>query len=182
MRRLGFAERLRAVAVAGHALAYDAARGVTVLFGGDDSNETWEWDGVAWTLRSPNELPPARSQHALTYDAARGVVLLFGGVASAQPLNDTWTWDGSQWTQLFPASSPTPRAGHALAYDAARGRVVLFGGVGAGHAVRGDTWEWDGSPGAPGWTLRDEAGTVAALWPCGRVRQRPQRGRAVRRI
>jgi len=147
---------------AGHALAYDAARGVTVLFGGDDSGETWEWAGDAWSLRSPSVMPPSRSQHALAYDAARGVVLLFGGAAGDQLFGDTWAWDGSPgapgWTQLFPTSSPTPRAGHAMAHDAARGLVVLFGGVGPDHGVRGDTWEWDGSPGAPGWTLRDVAG------------------------
>src|SRR5690242_17994803 len=40
-----------------HAMAYDTARGVTVLFGGADGNggglgaETWEWDGTAWTQR-----------------------------------------------------------------------------------------------------------------------------------
>jgi len=35
----------------GHALSYDSARGVTVLFGGyDDSdfNDTWEWNGENW--------------------------------------------------------------------------------------------------------------------------------------
>ena len=45
----------------GHAMAYDSARGVTVLFGGEfyDSQsmsyellgDTWEWDGVIWTVR-----------------------------------------------------------------------------------------------------------------------------------
>src|SRR5438445_7314701 len=33
----------------GHAIAYDAARGRTVLFGGDNSallGDTWEWDGA----------------------------------------------------------------------------------------------------------------------------------------
>ena len=38
-----------------HAMAYDAARGVTVLFGGNVnggfSAETWEWNGTAWTRR-----------------------------------------------------------------------------------------------------------------------------------
>jgi hypothetical protein len=139
---------------AGHALAFDAARGVSVLFGGDYAGETWEWDGSTWTQRFSDPTPAARSQDALAYDAARGVVLLFGGVGGEQLFGDTWTWDGSQWAQLFPASSPAPRAGHALAYDAARGLVVLFGGVSAGHGVWGDTWEWDGYD----WTQRQVAG------------------------
>src|SRR4051812_27020856 len=35
-----------------HTMVYDAARGVTVLFGGStgtSSGETWEWNGSAWT-------------------------------------------------------------------------------------------------------------------------------------
>ncbi len=36
-------------------MAYDSARGVTVLFGGGTdhglSGQTWEWDGTQWTLR-----------------------------------------------------------------------------------------------------------------------------------
>ena len=40
-------------------MAYDSKRGVTVLFGGAvfvpggqmDTNDTWEWDGVAWIHR-----------------------------------------------------------------------------------------------------------------------------------
>src|SRR5262249_35861277 len=35
-----------------HHMAYDAVRGVTVLYGGDSSDETWEWDGTSWTRRS----------------------------------------------------------------------------------------------------------------------------------
>ncbi|MDD4868814.1 MAG: hypothetical protein PHQ28_17415, partial [Mycobacterium sp.] len=31
----------------GHAMAYDSARGVVVLYGGDFLGETWEWDGIA---------------------------------------------------------------------------------------------------------------------------------------
>jgi len=38
-----------------------------------------------------------------------------------------------------------PRFGHAMAFDSNRGRTVLFGGTGAGRALLGDTWEWDGS-------------------------------------
>ena len=34
-------------------MAYDAARGVTVLFGGYDGanylGDTWEWNGTSWT-------------------------------------------------------------------------------------------------------------------------------------
>ncbi|MBK9129795.1 MAG: hypothetical protein IPM13_18730 [Phycisphaerales bacterium] len=39
-----------------HAMAYDAARGVCVMFGGEDPawarmTDTWEWNGSTWTQR-----------------------------------------------------------------------------------------------------------------------------------
>src|SRR5690606_5722163 len=71
-----------------HAMAYDAARGVTVLFGGfdgaADSGETWEYDGTAWSLVSISG-PSARSGHAMVFDSARGVTVLFGGSVSGVP-------------------------------------------------------------------------------------------------
>ena len=50
-----------------HAVAYDTARGVTVLFGGDDDDalaDTWEWDGERWTHR-PVSGPSVRNGHAM---------------------------------------------------------------------------------------------------------------------
>src|SRR3954462_4642882 len=48
------------------------------------------------------------------------------------------------WNQLNPAAQPSVRSYHTMAYDAARSQVVMFGGFGAGNAVLGDTWIWDG--------------------------------------
>src|SRR5207249_2812034 len=70
----------------GHAMAYDAARGVTILFGGYYFHEgvyqydahTWEWNGTAWTQRTVTG-PSPRDAHAMVYDAVRGVTILFGG-------------------------------------------------------------------------------------------------------
>jgi len=67
---------------ASHAMAYDTARGVAVLFGGFDGTktiaDTWEWDGSAWKLRATTG-PANRHRHAMAYDSARGVTVLFGG-------------------------------------------------------------------------------------------------------
>ena len=46
-------------------MAYDSARGVTVLFGGGigpntQYNDTWEWDGTSWTERTTLNKPTAR--------------------------------------------------------------------------------------------------------------------------
>jgi hypothetical protein len=139
--------------VAWHALAYDAARAVTVQFGGQTStqlDETWEWNGTAWQWRHPLQSPPPRQEHALAYDAARGVIVLFGGFPANTPtlsFGDTWEYDGVTWRDRTPATGPWPRHDHALAWHAARGRTVLFGGTGitTTFTTFGDTWEWDGT-------------------------------------
>ncbi|MCG3132592.1 MAG: hypothetical protein FLDDKLPJ_03455 [Phycisphaerae bacterium] len=133
-------------------MAYDSARGVTVLFGGfydrygHRDGETWEWDGSEWTLEATTG-PSPRAEHALAYDSARGVTVLFGGWAPYEYYVDTWEWDGVEWT--LRATTGPPRIDPAMAYDSARGVTVLFGGRYRGQPY-GDTWEWDGAA----WTLR----------------------------
>ena len=136
------------------AMAYDSARGRTVLFGGSASvgvnhpRDTWEWDGSAWTRMSISG-PSERIGAAMAYDSVRGRTVLFGGFdpVSGVEVGDTWEWDGSVWTQVnLPGPSPAARYLPAMAYDSVRGTTVLFGGLdfGAGVNFR-DTWEWDGS-------------------------------------
>ncbi|MFA5794787.1 MAG: kelch repeat-containing protein [Candidatus Brocadiia bacterium] len=79
----------------GHRMAYDSARGVTVLFGGWNGSvynyETWEWDGTNWTLRRMLVIyPSARSSHAMAYDSVRNVTVLFGGWVTSACNNETW--------------------------------------------------------------------------------------------
>ena len=134
------------------AMAYDAARGVAVLFGGNTFTrrlgDTWTWDGRDWTLHQAFVAPSARSQAAIAYDAARDMVLLFGGTGDAGGTADTWAWDGATWTLLQPTTSPPPRVGAVMAYDAANERVVLYGGCLPGPQTclpAYDTWTWDGT-------------------------------------
>lgn len=130
------------VARSQHAIAYDSARGVTVLFGGGaphaPRNDTWEWDGTLWRLRATDG-PSPRNAFALAYDSARGVTVLYGGWDGARNYEDTWEWDGRAWA-LRATTGPGKRSGHALSYDAARGVTVLFGG-----ARDAETWEWNGT-------------------------------------
>jgi hypothetical protein len=116
---------------AGHAMAYDAARGVVVLFGGalncsDNDGETWTYDGSYWRLASVTG-PTERSGHSLVYDAGREVTVLYGGHAAAGLRSDTWEWNGSSWTQVNIAG-PSVRSEQAMAYDTANAATVLFGG------------------------------------------------------
>jgi len=148
-----------------HAMAYDALRGKTVLFGGLDLSggqrraDTWEWDGTIWTALGPANSPSARRYHAIAYEIKRGRTLLFGGQDASTRLADTWEWDGTNWTQRSPATSPPPREQHAIAYDSLRGRVVLFGGLHSLGALS-DTWEWDGT----NWTQRFVGGFPPARY------------------
>jgi Galactose oxidase, central domain len=84
----------------GAAVAYDAATGTVVLFGGAGSQgvlgDTWVWDGSTWAKQHPAASPPARSDTAMAYDAATGTVVLFGGFKPASPaLGSTWIWGSS---------------------------------------------------------------------------------------
>jgi hypothetical protein len=77
----------------GYRMAYDEARRVTLLFGGD----TCVWDGRAWSAMPTTDAPPPRSLHALAYDPGRARVVLHGGLRAGEHLSDTWEWDGRAW-------------------------------------------------------------------------------------
>src|SRR2546425_645745 len=66
------------------ALAYDAARRKTVLFGGDTgttkTGDTWTWDGFTWTQESLSLSPPRRSHASFAYHPLTETLVLFGGV------------------------------------------------------------------------------------------------------
>jgi hypothetical protein len=139
----------------GHAMAFDSARGNTILFGGWTGNydgETWEWNGESWTRKTPADPegdggPSARDRHAMAFDSARGKTILFGGWMDGY-LGDTWEWDGTSWAKKTPADpesdgNPTARRAHAMTYDSTRRKTVLFGGLTG--AYNGETWEWDGT-------------------------------------
>jgi len=160
-------------------MVFDAARGVTVLFGGVANNapngETWEFDGVTWTQRAEPG-PAPRSGHSMVYDAVRGVTVLFGGYTT-DFIGDTWEWNGTFW-RLITASGPSRRTDAALAYDPVRQRTVLFGGclsTTTGNIYYNDLWEWDGinwtlrSPAPPGVRPAERAGHAMAFDPAGGV-------------
>jgi hypothetical protein len=122
----------------GHAMTYDAVRGVAVLVGGHNGsvplNDVWEWDGVQerWhQVISSGATPAARSFAALSaFDSATGGVVLFGGTTDGNTLsNDAWIWTGSAWTRAFASGiAPAPRTMVGMVYAPTSGRVWLYGG------------------------------------------------------
>jgi hypothetical protein len=141
-------------------MAYDSFRGVTILFGGLDTNnailnDTWQFDAHGWKQLTPAHAPGARYAHSLSYDASRHTIVLFGGRDGGTAFNDTWEWNGTDWAPIsILGNSPDPRYWHGQTFDPTRGVHVLFGGVGAQEF--GDTWEYDGN--ARTWTLRTTSG------------------------
>ncbi len=136
------------------AMAYDAARGECVLFGGGGTGinlflaDTWTWNGTTWTLKSTPSAPSPRFGAAMAYDSVRQVVVMFGGyVPSGLDTGDVWEWDGAAWTQrTFPAPSPLARGSHRMVFDVARAQTVLYGGFTTpGQTTLADTWLWDGT-------------------------------------
>jgi hypothetical protein len=124
-------------------LAYDANRGVMVLFGGggqDASNvpvfldDTWEWDGQNWSEAQPATRPPARDGATLYYDPSRQKVVLYGGYSKDEYgqntfFDDTWEWDGQTWTRITLEKSRAVSS-VALLYDERQQLPILMDGQG----------------------------------------------------
>jgi hypothetical protein len=140
-----------------HAMSFDLARRVVVLFGGASIRaltttlaDTWEWDGAQWQARQPVASPSAREGHVMAFDLARGRTVMYGGATNGSTgpvLGDTWEYDGTTWVQRTPSVSPGPRVYGSMVYDLQRARVILFGGRTAlNSGTLDEAWVWD-SPG-----------------------------------
>ena len=149
-------------------MAYDAADGETVLFGGYDGTgalgDTWIFKGGQWSQSSPTISPSPRYGAAMAYDAADGYVVLFGGFNGSSALGDTWIFKGGQWSQLSPTTSPSPRQYAAMTYDSTDGYVVLFGGDDPiSNTYDQDTWIFE----AGQWTQLTPSASPSARGAAG---------------
>jgi hypothetical protein len=139
----------------GHAMAYDDARHVVLMFGGSGSStfgDLWSWDGSRWNRLSTSG-PPARDDAVVVFDSRRQRLVVFGGRSGQTLRNDTWEWDGTSWSDKTVAG-PEARLHAVGAFDAQRGVVRMYGGVGSDDVPRTDTWEWNGTA----WTRVSSAG------------------------
>ncbi len=141
---------------AGAAIAYDAADGYILLFGGESPSchggpnpsfpvcgDTWEFVAGVWTQLTPSALPSNRSDAGMAYDVSDGETVLFGGT-NELGFNDTWTYRAGVWTNITTSSSPPPTspvAAPGLTYDPADGYLLLFGaGLSKAPWMNNDTW------------------------------------------
>lgn len=134
------------------ALAYDAADGYLLLFGGTFANksdvgkgrcltDTWVYSGSVWTNLSISG-PTNVCSPTLAYDSADGYVLAFGGFFQNisngvhYASGETWKFSRGAWTELN-ISGPPARSGTFMVYDPASAAVLLWGGWGYN-----DTWSY----------------------------------------
>lgn len=142
------------------AMAYDEARGVSVLFGGtacgfdqffcpwgDPSgrifyHDTWEWNGTTWN-RASFAGPSYHRFHSMAYDSVRQRVVTYGGTEESGVTGRTlYEWDGTSWTPRPTTPDPVhgfppPVLPSPIAFDRARNTFVLF--------LYWETWELDGA-------------------------------------
>lgn len=135
-----------------HSAAFDSARGMFLVFGGQDAQERptnalWGWDGSSWHLLA-RDGPSPRYETVFVYDAQRARTVMHGGRVNGGEFFDTWEWDGTRWHRI---TANGPALGHpAAAYDPRRGRVVVHGGSRRldpgpeGQVSSRVTWEYDG--------------------------------------
>lgn len=148
-----------------HVMAYDGYN--VMLFGGqgDSSlqgylNDTWTWNGTAWSKKNPTTKPFGRHFAEACRSTTTALnVTMFGGYGGYSKLvNETWKWDGNlqTWTLLSPATSPSARVGHCMAGGPSF--LVMFGGANSAGECKNDTWKFDGT----NWTLQSPATSPSA--------------------
>ena len=124
-----------------HAMAYDAARAETILFGGFNGapmNDTWAYDAAGWRPLNPATVPAARFDHTMAYDPVRKrIVMVAGQDAVGVNHEDTWEWDGSDWSLV--ASSISGMTSGILNYDPRLGGV-LYSGLPGNMVWDGTSW------------------------------------------
>lgn len=117
-----------------HSMAYDTARGVTVLYGGTGASgwlgdTTWEYDGNTWHEIDTIAYPYICEFPAMTYAANLQAIVFYGYKPETE---NTWLYTGHSWEQ-FPVKDPfatvDERVGRIfqnfLIYDSVREKLIL---------------------------------------------------------
>lgn len=140
-------------------MAYDAADGYIVLFGGvgchnpscsfprNPLGDTWTFKAGVWTniTSSAGTAPSPREAPSMVYDSTDGYVLLNGGYRCSlcqNYANDTWEFKAGHWTEL--SSSGGPPQNSFMSDDPKDGYVVAYGGVGTQGCASTITWAFNG--------------------------------------
>jgi hypothetical protein len=131
----------------GARMIWDPAISELLLFGGRNLtqffNDTWAFNGTAWSQFATPQAPSPRAFYQMAYDAQDGYVFLYGGGIGNLPnrsawtlYSDSWSFAGGVWTNLTAntAGSPGVRESGGMSYDPGTGQVLLFGGNSVGFS------------------------------------------------
>jgi len=129
--------------VFGAAMAFDAGRNQTTLFGGSPVaglpvNDTWVYNQQNWFSLSDGSRPAARSLYAFVTDPVNNTIWLYGGSDQAIVYSDLWRYDNGQWQQVTDATTPTTCLTPSAAFDTDRNKLVMV-------CANADLWEFDGT-------------------------------------
>lgn len=152
------------------AMAYDATRQRTVVFGGHGPAgtlaDTWEWDGATWRQLVPTTRPPAGAG-LLTFDpvGSRCLLQVFAGGGHGWD-GSIWSWNGTNWSLAEDLSRFARQLGVAV-FDPQRQSYFFLERL-FRDCASNELSEWDGS------RLQRRCG---GAMPLGSLVENPRRGR-----
>ena len=128
-------------------MVFDSKRNVTVLFGGSTSglsgflNDTWEYNGTAWTQIATATAPsPRQAGFGMAFDNRRNITVLHGGLVSGSAIsNETWEYNGTNWNLIATSTTAGKRWLPTMAFDSSRGVAIMFGGTPDGATLLNET-------------------------------------------
>ncbi len=140
----------------GASMAYDAADGELILFGGRNATsflgDTWVLNSTGWHRLSSGVSPSPRAFAQAAYDPTESGIFLFGGGSVTRAgrvalQNDSWLLRSGSWVNLSASlrgASPPGLMEGSLGYDSGAQDLILFGGetATAPVAYSGATWEF----------------------------------------
>ncbi|HTT26085.1 MAG TPA: kelch repeat-containing protein, partial [Thermoplasmata archaeon] len=129
-------------------LAYDAADGYLLMFGGTPSNGTamgdsWKFQNGTWSKLTVTGSPPGRYRAEMAYDASDQEVVIFGGCTTSNcPDSTTWVYSNLSWSLIPSTTHPSGRVYFQMESDPSHDGVLLFGGSPQSSAgvPMDDTW------------------------------------------
>ncbi|MFN0172995.1 MAG: kelch repeat-containing protein [Bryobacteraceae bacterium] len=121
----------------GHVMVFDTNRARAVVFGGygpiypsgQETNDTWEYDGNTWVQVFPAHSPGPEPQRAMVYDPARARGVMFGGAGNP---GEAW-----EYTTITPCTYSISPSGQSFGPQ---------GGVGSFAVNTGPTCTWNPIP------------------------------------
>jgi hypothetical protein len=131
----------------GEAMAYDAARRTTMIFGGTEAfslpgGSTYTYHNGVWSSAVENVLSPQpRSLFAFTADPTHGVVWLTGGMDSLNLWSDLWKYSNGSWQQITVDGTPSACGSPVSTYDTDRGRLIVLCQDASLHEFDGTAWK-----------------------------------------